>query len=95
MHTLCRMSEVNIKVKPKVDVVSSGGRTNNKSRGFPSKGRRGYRGGYNKNVAPKKKFEGAVEELSAFIFDCQHISLANNFQQHLETLVKLKQSHLF
>ena len=63
------MSEVKLKVEPKVDVVSSGVRTSNKSGGSPNKGRRGYRGGYNNGVAPQKKFEGAVEELSACIFD--------------------------
>ena len=80
------MSEIKVKVEPKVDVVSSGGGTGNKSGGSPSKGRRGYRGGYNNGGTPQKKFEGAVEELSACIFNCQHNSQAKNFQQHLETL---------
>ena len=86
-HSLCRMSEVKVKVNPKADVVSSGVATNNKSGGSPSKGRRGYRGGYYNGGTPqKKKFEGAVEELSACIFDCQHNSQAKNFHQHLDTL---------
>ena len=80
------MSEVKVKVEPKVDVVSSRGGTSNKSGGSPSKGKRGHRGGFNNGVASQKKFEGAVEELSTCIFDCQHNSQANNFQQHLETL---------
>ena len=79
------MSEIKVKVKPKVDVVSSGGGTG-KSGGSPSKGRRGYRVGFNNGGPPQKKFEGAVEELSTCIFDCQHNSQAKNFQQHLETL---------
>ena len=81
------MSEIKVKIKPKADVVTSGGGTTaNKSGGTPSKGRRGYRGGYYNGGTPQKKFEGAVEELSACIFDCQHNSQAKNFQQHLEIL---------
>ena len=57
------MSEVKVKVEPKVNVVSSGGGTSNKPGSSPSKGRRGYRGGFNNGVASQKKFEGAVEEL--------------------------------
>ena len=81
------MSEIKVKNEPKVDVVTSGGGTTaNQSGGTPSKGRRGYRGGYYNGGMPQKKFEGAVEELSACIFDCQHNSQAKNFQQHLEVL---------
>jgi len=80
------MSEAKSKVKPKADVVSSGGGTSNKSGGSPSRGRRGHCGGYNNGAISQKKFEGAVEELSTCIFDCQHNNQANNFQQHLETL---------
>ena len=68
-------------------MVSLGVATNNKSKGSYSKGRRGYRGGYYNGGTPqKKKFEGAVEQLSVCIFDCQHNLQAQNFQQHLETL---------
>ena len=81
------MSEVKVKVEPKADVVLSGVATNNKSGGSPSKGRRGYHGGYYNGGTPqKRKFEGTVEELSACTFDCQHNLQAKNFQQHLETL---------
>ena len=81
------MSEIKVKNEPKVDVVTSGGGTTaNKSGGTPSKGRRGYHDGYYNGGTPQKKFEGAVEELSACIFDCQYNSQAKNFQQHLEVL---------
>ena len=71
------MSEVKVKIDPKADVVSSGETTSNKAGGSPSNGRRGYHGGYyNSGVPQKKKFEGAVEELSACIFDCKHNSQA-------------------
>ena len=51
-------------------MVSLGVATNNKSEGSYSKGRRGYRGGYYNGGTPqKKKFEGAVEQLSVCIFD--------------------------
>ena len=66
------MSEAKVKVEPKVDVVLSGGGTSNKTGGTPSRGRRGHRGGYNNGATSQKKFEGAVEELSTCIFDCQH-----------------------
>ena len=40
------MSEVKVKVERNADVVSSGVARNNKSRGSPSKERRGYCGRY-------------------------------------------------
>ena len=69
------------KVQGKPDGVSSGG---NKP-GVPGKQRRFFNGG-GPPVPLKKKFEGAVEEHSGCIFDCQHNYQAKNFQQHLETL---------
>ena len=49
------MSEIKVKVERNADVVTSGGGTTaNKSRGTPSKGRRGYRGGYYNSGTPQK-----------------------------------------
>ena len=66
------MAENKVQVKP--EVVGSDG---TKVGGSP-KGKWFNRGGFPRKT--QQKFEGAVEELSTCIFDCQHEYHAKNFQ---------------